>query len=201
MSNREIKTSDIASAVSNLCVKANTVLRTDVKETLKKFYEEENASLSKKMLSVLLENSRIAEKETMSICQDTGMVSVFIEIGENVTVTGGIIDAVNKGVEDAYEKCCFRKSVVKDPLMRENTGTNTPAIIHTDIVKGDKLAISVMPKGFGSENKSRSAMLSPTRTPPASPRISTNDSFSLLAAQAISKLRVALDPNRTKPVE
>ena len=166
MTGREIKTAEIENTVKTLCVEANTVLRADVLAAMEEAYgKEEEGSLAKKMMGILLENARIAEEKAIPICQDTGMVTVFIDMGKDVIIRGGILsDAVNDGVRKAYEEGFFRKSVVEDPLIRNNTGTNTPAVIHVDIVDGDKLAVSVIPKGFGSENKSRLAMLNPTCT-------------------------------------
>lgn len=162
---REVKAKDIERIVDELCIKANTVLRVDVLEGLKGAYEKEkDGTASKEMLGILLENAEIAEKESLPLCQDTGLAAVFVELGSDVVVDGNIIDAVNAGIEKAYKEGNFRKSVVDDPITRKNTGTNTPGVIHVDIVKGDKLKISVMPKGFGSENKSRMVMLNPTST-------------------------------------
>ena len=161
---RVVQRDDIERSVKDLCVRANNELRPDVLKALKRVSDSrENSAMSKKMLSILLENAEIAKKTQQPICQDTGMVAVFIEMGSDVHVEGGnIAEAVNNGVRDAYEEACFRKSVVADPIMRENTGTNTPAVIHIDPVDGSSVKISVMPKGFGSENKSRTAMLNPT---------------------------------------
>ncbi|MFC1644153.1 fumarate hydratase [Candidatus Omnitrophota bacterium] len=166
MMGREVKTADIESTVRSLCIKANTVLRSDVLRGLEEGYgEEKEASIAKKMMGILLDNARVAEENVIPLCQDTGMVAVFIEMGEDVVVRGDLVEAVNSGVEKAYKEGYFRKSVVRDPIIRKNTTTNTPAIVHIDIVKGDRLAVSVMPKGFGSENKSRLGMLKPTCTP------------------------------------
>jgi fumarate hydratase subunit alpha len=115
------------------------------------------------MLKAILENARIAKAERLAICQDTGMVSVFMEIGSDAAVVGGSLkDAINDGVAEAYDKGCLRKSIVDDPLIRSNTRTNTPCAIYTDIVDGEKIKITVSPKGFGSENKSRIKMFPPT---------------------------------------
>ena len=164
MTVRRISAEDIEKTVQRLCVKANTVLREDVLTALKNFYEgEKEGTLSKTMLGVLIENAKIAAEESMPLCQDTGLLTVFIEMGKDVIITdGGVVDVVNKGVEKAYKENFFRKSVVEDPLVRNNTGTNTPAVVHIDVTDGDKLAVSVMPKGFGAENKSRMVMLNPT---------------------------------------
>lgn len=164
MKTRQINGEIIEDTVKELCVEANTVLRQDVLEELKSLYRsEDDGTIAKKMAGILIENADIAREEGIPICQDTGMLTVFIDMGRDVIISGGAIeDAVNKGVEKAYRDNHFRKSVVEDPLKRKNTGTNTPAIIHIDITGGNKLGISVMPKGFGSENKSRIFMLNPT---------------------------------------
>jgi len=164
MTRREIKASEIERTVKTLCIKANTVLRRDVLAAMEEACrKEKEGSLAKRMMEVLLENARIAEKKSIPICQDTGMVTVFIEMGKDAVICDGSLpEAIDSGVRTAYEEGFFRKSVVGDPLVRNNTGTNTPAVIHLDIVDGDKLNVSVIPKGFGSENKSRLAMLSPT---------------------------------------
>ena len=161
---REIEADQIEIVVGELCLKANTILREDVLKSLEKCSQKEkNGSISEKMLNILIENADIAKKKSMPLCQDTGMVAVFIEIGEDVKIIDGhVIDSINLGVKNAYEKHFFRKSIVEDPILRNNTGTNTPAVVHTDIVGGDKIKIHLMPKGFGSENKSRIAMLDPT---------------------------------------
>ncbi|MDP8298765.1 MAG: fumarate hydratase [Candidatus Tantalella remota] len=166
MNTRLIKALDIQKLVEYLCVRANTVLRRDVLEGIQKAYDgEADGSVSKKMLKVLLENTETAEKEKLPLCQDTGMAAVFIELGSEVQVSDGdIIDAVNAGIEKGYAEANLRKSIVADPVKRDNTGTNTPGVVHVDIVKGDKISITVMPKGFGSENKSRMVMLNPTST-------------------------------------
>jgi len=153
----------VKNTVRDLCVQANTVLRPDVLEAIKDLYKKEANVLAKNMLEVLIENAAIACNDKIALCQDTGMVAVFITIGGDVVVNGGnITEAVNEGVKEAYEIGHFRKSVVADPIVRDNTGTNTPAIVHIDVTGGDKLEIAVMPKGFGSENKGRTVMLNPT---------------------------------------
>lgn len=144
-------------------MEANTNLRSDILRALKKARKTETHKASKRILDILLENARIAKKEKRAICQDTGFVSVYIEMGRDARVAGGNLnDAVNKGVATAYRKGCLRKSVVKSPLLRTNTATNTPSIIYTEITKGNRLKITVVPKGVGSENKSALKMLNPT---------------------------------------
>lgn len=160
---RKINATRIKDVISELCIEANTRLRGDILRALKKAQKKETHKTSKRILNILLENARIAKKEKRAICQDTGLVSVYLRIGQDVHVAGGNLnDAVNRGVMDAYRKSFLRKSVVKSPLLRANTATNTPSIIYTEIVKGNKLKITVVPKGIGSENKSALKMLKPT---------------------------------------
>ena len=162
---REIAVSEIRDAVCDLCLKANFELRKDVLGAIKSAYRKETNARAKGILKSIIENARIAKEKKIAICQDTGMVSVFLDIGIDVRITGGNLeDAVNDGVRKAYDKGCLRKSVVGGPLLRENTRTNTPCVIFTDIVDGDKIKITVSPKGFGSENKSRIKMFNPTST-------------------------------------
>ncbi|MBD3426433.1 MAG: fumarate hydratase [Candidatus Omnitrophica bacterium] len=163
MSTRQVDVARVSDAVEELFLRANTVLRKDVTKALKDLYEKEQKPLPKKMLGVLLENRDIAEKKNIPICQDTGVAVVFLKVGRSVAFTGGeLMDAVDAGVRRAYEKGGLRKSVVEDPVLRGNTGTNTPAFVHAEIVPGDKIGITAMPKGFGSENKSVLCMLDPT---------------------------------------
>lgn len=160
---REVMTQEIEKKVKELCYKANVLIRPDVMNALKKAYSRERSVLSKRMLKVLVENAEIAWREKIALCQDTGLAAVFVELGGDVNIRGGgLAEAVNRGVERAYTDYNFRKSVVLDPLTREYRATNTPAFLHVDIVKGRKIKITVMPKGFGSENKGRIAMLNPT---------------------------------------
>jgi len=160
---RTINVNKIKSAVAELCIEANTRLRRDIKNALKKARKKETHKATKRILGILLRNADIAEKEDRAICQDTGLVSVYLRIGQGVRLIGGNLqEAVNRGVVEGYKKGNLRKSVVKSPLLRTNTATNAPAVIYTRIVKGNKLALSVMPKGFGSENKSKLKMLNPT---------------------------------------
>ena len=160
---REIDVSKIKDAVKDLCLKANLELRNDVVRAVKGALEKETAPRARAILKSILENARIAKKKRLPICQDTGMVMVYAEIGQDVQLTGGYLkDAINAGVVEAYRKGCLRKSVVDDPLLRKNTGTTAPAAIFTDIVKGDRVRLVVSPKGFGSENKSAVRMFNPT---------------------------------------
>jgi len=160
---REMDVKKIREVVTELCVKANFELRRDVMKALKASLKKESSARAKNLIKALVENAVLAKKKRIAICQDTGFVSVYIELGRSLLLSGGdLAEAVNKGVEDAYKKGYLRKSVVRDPLLRENTNTNTPCIIHVDIVDGDRVKISVSPKGFGSENKSAIKMLRPT---------------------------------------
>ena len=159
---REIECSKITEAVKGLCLAANTVLGADVENAIRTAEKEETSPLGKKVLGQLTANLDIAKNELIPICQDTGMAILFVKVGQEVHVTGGnLTDAINQGVREGYTEGYLRKSVVSDPLLRVNTGDNTPAIIHYDIVPGDKLDIMLAPKGFGSENKSKLYMLTP----------------------------------------
>jgi len=153
----------IRETVTELCLKANFELRKDILKALRSALKKETGSRAGNILKSLIENAALAKKERIAICQDTGFVSVHIELGSALLLTGGeLMDAINSGVEDAYKKGYLRKSVVSDSLLRKNTNTNTPCIIHINIVKGDRIKIAVSPKGFGSENKSAIKMLMPT---------------------------------------
>lgn len=159
---KEINTDKITKAVKKLCIDANYYLSDDIKDRLKEAEEKETWPVAKDILNKIMINSHIAESEKMPMCQDTGMTCVFVEIGQDVHITGGSIeDAINEGVRQGYTEGYLRKSVVKDPLDRVNTNDNTPAIIYYNIVPGDKLKITVAPKGFGSENMSQIKMLKP----------------------------------------
>lgn len=160
---KEIEASKITDTVEMLCISANYNLNSDILEALEKGAENEVSDTGKSILSQLVDNAKKAAADGMAICQDTGMAVVFVEIGQEVHVTGGsITNAINEGVRRGYEKGFLRKSVVADPLERVNTGDNTPAVIHFDITEGDKLKIVVAPKGFGSENMSGLRMLKPS---------------------------------------
>lgn len=160
---REIHISEIISTVRDLCIESNYYLSSDVKEALCNAKENETWPLAENVLDQIILNSNIAKEEDMPICQDTGMACVFVEVGQEVHIVGGLLqDAINEGVRRGYEEGFLRKSVVKDPINRVNTKDNTPAIIYYDIVPGDKIKITVAPKGFGSENMSRIKMLKPS---------------------------------------
>lgn len=161
---RKIKASAIEAAVRALLIKANTVLRPDVLSALEEaFNREKRGTASAEMLAVLMNNADIAREEHIPICQDTGLATVFIEIGKDADISGvDVPAAIDRGVAKAYIEGNLRRSVVKDPILRENTGDNTPAVVHIEFVEGNKLTIHALPKGFGSENKGRVAMLNPT---------------------------------------
>ena len=160
---REIHVSEITKVVKELCIESNYYLSKDVKDALQKAKENETWELAENILDKIILNSNIAKNEDMPICQDTGMACVFMEIGQDVHIIGGLLeDAINEGVRQGYDEGFLRRSVVKDPLDRVNTNDNTPAIIYYDIVQGDKIKITVSPKGFGSENMSRIKMLKPS---------------------------------------
>lgn len=159
---REIRTKDLTAAVREMCMTANHVLSDDMKSALNQAADTEASPLGRKILNQLQENLKIAEEDRIPICQDTGMAVFFFEIGQEVHFTGGdFTEAVNEGVRRGYLDGYLRKSVVRDPLIRENTGDNTPAVIHTELVPGDRVKITFAPKGFGSENMSRIFMLKP----------------------------------------
>ena len=162
---REINVSQVTEAVKELCIKANLKLPEDMCDCIKCGAAKEQSPVGKGVFDDILANLDAAEKETLPICQDTGMAVVFIDVGQEVHFTGGyIIDAINKGVSQGYTEGLLRKSVVGDPLERVNTGDNTPAVVHLNIVEGDKVNITVAPKGFGSENMSQLKMMTPSVT-------------------------------------
>lgn len=157
-----ISASEIIEKVSHLCRDANFNLNVDVLDALRDSYEAEGSPVAKEVFAELLENAKIARECQMPICQDTGVAVVFVEVGEHVEIAGGhLYQAIHEGVRQGYEKGFLRKSMVADPLNRVNTGNNTPAIIHTELVSGDRLKITFMAKGGGCENMSRIAMLTP----------------------------------------
>lgn len=159
---RTISTETITKNIKEMCMQVNICLSEDVKQALLSGKEREESALGKQILGQLEENMQIAADSQIPICQDTGMTVVFLKIGQDVHIEGGFIeDAVNEGIRQGYEEGYLRKSVVGDPLIRENTKDNTPGVIHYEIVPGDKLEITVAPKGFGSENMSRVFMLKP----------------------------------------
>ena len=159
---RTIRVEEITKNIKEMCIEANHFLSPDMAEAMKCAEKNEEAPLGKQILEQLQENLKIAGEDMIPICQDTGMAVVFLEIGQDVHLEGGALeDAVNEGVRQGYVEGYLRKSVVGDPLSRENTKDNTPAVLHTRIVDGDQVKIKVAPKGFGSENMSRVFMLKP----------------------------------------
>ena len=160
---REVRYEDIKSAVAKLAINACCIQTPDIKRAFSAAKGSEKSALGQNILDTLIENGKIAESNMMPICQDTGMTVVFVEIGQDVHITGGYLeDAINEGIKEGYTNGYLRKSVVEEPLYeRKNTTNNSPAVIHTRIIKGDKLHLKVCPKGFGSENKSVLKMLVP----------------------------------------
>lgn len=159
---REIHAVKITETVKRLCIEANCHLSSDMKECIKRFHADETWPQAKEILERIIENYEISDEKNQPICQDTGVACVFLKIGQDVHVNGDITDAVNEGVRQGYEEGYLRKSVVRDPLDRVNTGDNTPAMLYFEMVPGDKIEITVAPKGFGSENMSKIAMLRPS---------------------------------------
>lgn len=159
---RTIDAADITQNIKQMCIEANHFLSKDMDAMMKQAAQKEKAPLGRQILCQLQDNLKIAAEDMIPICQDTGMAVIFMEIGQDVHFTGGsLTDAVNEGVRQGYTEGYLRKSVVKDPIYRENTKDNTPAVIHYDLVEGDRVRITVAPKGFGSENMSRVFMLKP----------------------------------------
>lgn len=159
---RTVQTEIITETIKKMCIEANYSLYSDMVKAMRKAEEKEESVLGKQILAQLQDNLEIAASDMIPICQDTGMAVVFLEVGQDVHFEGGSFeDAVNEGVRRGYTEGFLRKSVVGDPILRENTKDNTPAVIHTRIVEGDRVKITVAPKGFGSENMSRVFMLKP----------------------------------------
>ena len=159
---REINAALITSTVKKLCIDANCHLTNDVKSCIRNCRDCEPWAGAKEILDRIIENYEIADERDQPVCQDTGVACVFLKVGQDVHVTGDLYEAVHEGVRQGYGEGYLRKSVVRDPLHRVNTGDNTPAMIYCDIVPGDKIEITVAPKGFGSENMSKIAMLRPS---------------------------------------
>lgn len=159
---REIRAEAITQAVARLCIEANIRLPKDVRQSLAEQREREPWPPAREILDRITENYGIAENEAIPICQDTGVACVFLEVGQDVHILGDLAEAVNEGVRRGYKEGFLRKSVVRDPLDRVNTGDNTPAMLYTELVPGEHVKITVAPKGFGSENMSRLAMLKPS---------------------------------------
>ena len=158
-----IQSEIITNTVSQMCIEANCNLSCDMKRAINSAYENEKSDTGKDILKQTIENYTIAYKKQIPICQDTGMAVFFVDIGNEIYIQGDTItDAINKGIKDGYQKGYLRKSIVKDPLFRENTKDNTPGVIHYTFSKGDKLTITLIPKGFGSENMSAIKMFAPS---------------------------------------
>lgn len=158
---RNISSTEITQALKEMCIEANHYLTEDMKAALSKAKDSEASPLGKQVLCQLEENLEIAGKDMIPICQDTGMAVVFVKLGQEIHIDGDLNAAINEGVRLGYTEGYLRKSVVSDPLIRKNTNDNTPAVIHYEIVSGDKLTLTIAPKGFGSENMSRVFMLKP----------------------------------------
>ncbi|MFA6308389.1 MAG: fumarate hydratase [Clostridia bacterium] len=160
---KEISAEKITATVQKLCIEANYFLNQDIIDALKEGIKTEESSVGKEILEQIVENANVAKTENMAICQDTGMTVVFLDVGQEVHISGGRLnDAINEGVRRGYKEGFLRNSIVRDPLERVNTGDNTPAIIHYEIVSGENIKITVAPKGFGSENMSAVKMLKPS---------------------------------------
>jgi len=159
---REIEAKQITDAVAKLCIEANCHLPQDMRNRIEACYAAEIWPQAKEILGRIMENFEIADSDQVPICQDTGMACVFLKIGQDVHIRGDLTDAVNEGVRRGYGEGYLRKSVVRDPLDRVNTGDNTPAVLYTELIPGDKIEITVAPKGFGSENMSAIKMLRPS---------------------------------------
>ena len=152
---RVVESSVITNTVKELCITSNYCLNEDILKALQEGLKKEESETGKIVLENIIENAKIAKEEEMAMCQDTGMAVFFVEVGQDVHITGGsLTEAINEGVRIGYKEGYLRKSVVRDPIERVNTGDNTPAVIHYDIVEGDKIKIIIAPKGFGSENMS-----------------------------------------------
>ena len=162
---REISAKRIIETIKDLCIEANTNLPEDVLAALNHALKNEESPLGRDILRQIIKNAAIAREKKMALCQDTGLAVVFVELGEEVRlIDGSLVEAINEGVSRGYHEGFLRKSVVADPLLRENTGDNTPAIIHTEVVPGDKIKIQLMCKGGGAENRSAVKMFKPTST-------------------------------------
>jgi len=159
---RTIETKILTKTVKELCIKANVELRKDFYLTLKRAREKETSPKARRILDIIIENAVLAKRKNLPICQDTGMVVVYLDIGQGVRIKGDIKKAVERGVGQAYKEGYFRKSIVKDPFIRKNTNTNLPPIIYTEVVPGNRIDIKVIIKGFGCENAGRTRMFRPT---------------------------------------
>lgn len=160
---RIVHTDQIIKNIKEMCIEANYTLASDVEERVRGAFSQENSLLGKRILGQLSENLDIAKSDSIPICQDTGMAVIFLKLGQEVHIEGeNLEDAVNEGIRQGYKEGYLRKSIVSDPLLRENTGDNTPGILYVELVPGDRVEITVTPKGFGSENMSKVYMLKPS---------------------------------------
>ena len=187
---REIQASDVTQTVRRLCVEANCRLPEDMRACIARSRDEEAWPIARDILDRIIENYEIADRDCVPICQDTGMACVFLEIGQDAHVNGDLAEAVHEGVRQGYADGYLRKSVVADPLRRVNTGDNTPAMIYYEIVPGDRLKITVAPKGFGSENMSRAEEDGPNPCPPIVIGVGIGGTFdraALLAKKALMR--------------
>lgn len=161
---RTVDYAQIVESVRQMCLSANSELPRDIEEAISRAYENEASPVGKSVLGTMLENASIAKQKRMALCQDTGMVVVFAEVGQDLHITGGLLtDAIDEGVRLGYKDFFFRNSIVRDPLDRVNTEDNTPAVVHVSLVPGDRLRLMLAPKGFGSENMSAIRMLKPAQ--------------------------------------
>jgi fumarate hydratase subunit alpha len=158
---KEISANKIRQAVADLCLRANFILRPDVLASLKSAYKSEANKRARDILAAIISNAAVARRERLAICQDTGLPCVFVELGQAVKISGDLLSAINQGVEAGYKKGFLRSSVIKDPLARARPGY-LPAVVHIDLVRGNKLKLTILPKGFGCENKSQLKMFKPT---------------------------------------
>ena len=188
---RIINVNTITQNIKDMCIKANHFLAEDMDQAMKHALDTEQSPLGRQILDQLQDNLKIAAEDMIPICQDTGMAVVFLKVGQDVHFEGGSLeDAVNEGVRQGYVEGFLRKSVVGDPIIRENTKDNTPAVIHYSIVPGDKVEIKVAPKGFGSENMSRVFMLKPADGPPMVVGVGIGGTFekcALMAKEALTR--------------
>jgi fumarate hydratase subunit alpha len=158
---KTLNSKEISETVKELCLKANLELRKDVVASLKQAYAGETNKRARNILRAILKNARLAKKEKLAICQDTGLPCVFVELGQEVKIIGDLKAAINRGIEEGYKSGYFRNSIIRNPLLRGKS-SSSPGLIHVDLVKGNKLKLTVLPKGFGCENKSRIKMFNPT---------------------------------------
>ncbi len=162
---RRVGKSLITNVVKRLCIKANLELRKDIESALRSARRKEKKKKARHVLDIIIDNALIAKRKALPICQDTGMVVVYLEVGQDIKIRGDLNKAIEKGILEAYKEGAFRKSIVKDPFLRKNTNTNLPSITHTKLVPGKKIRIRIAVKGFGCENMSATKMFRPTDSP------------------------------------